>query len=121
MKIGCGGLSGSPGAALALYRELALLVAENLEHMHFEETENNAQLWAAYGDEELERIHQALLASVKPEIFSLGVRWMVPTMTPAERAGLLAHMPAEVVLGTRPLLGERDWAKLSAALGPVSQ
>jgi hypothetical protein len=109
------------GAALALYRELALLFAENLEHMHVEETENNAQLWAAYTDEELERVHQALLGSIKPEVFSLGLRWMVPAMTPAERAGLLAHLPAEVVLGTRPLLGERDWAKLTAALGPVSQ
>jgi hypothetical protein len=27
-------------------------------------------------------------------------------------------MPAEVVRGTRSLLGERDWAKLAAALGP---
>ena len=107
-----------PGAALTLYRELALLFAENLEHMHFEETENNAQLWGAYGDEELERIHQALLASVKPEVFALGIRWMLPAMTPAERVGLLAHMPAEVVLGTRSLLAERDWAKLTAALGP---
>ena len=105
-------------AALALYRELALLTAENLEHMHVEETENNAHLWAAYSDEELERIHQALLGSVKPEVFALGLRWMVPAMTPAERAGLLAHMPAEVVLGTRSLLAERDWAKLAAALGP---
>lgn len=106
------------GAALTLYRELALLVAENLEHMHCEETENNAQLWAAYGDDELERIHQALLGSIKPEVFALGIRWMLPAMTPAERAGLLAHMPAEVVLGMRSLLAERDWAKLTAALGP---
>jgi hypothetical protein len=106
------------GAALALYRELALLVAENLAHMHFEETENNAQLWAAYGDEELERIHQALLGSIKPEVFALGMRWMLPAMTPAERAALLSGKPAPLLELARTMLSERDWAKLTAALGP---
>jgi hypothetical protein len=116
------------GAALELYRELALFVAENLEHMHLEETENNAQLWSLYADEDLERIHEALLSSVKPEIFALGLRWMVPSMTPAERAalltGMLARMPSEAFAGVlgalRPHLAERDWAKLMAAIGPFS-
>lgn len=117
-----------PGAALALYRELALFAAENLEHMHVEETENNAQLWAAYSDEELQRIHESMLASIKPEIFSLGLRWMLPAMAPAERAGMLtgmlAVMPSEAFAGLlgalRPRLAERDWAKLMAAIGPFS-
>lgn len=110
-----------PGAATALYRELALFTAENLEHMHFEETENNAQLWTAYTDAELDRIHTAMLASIKPDIFSLGLRWMAPAMTPAERAGFAAHLPAQAVLGLRAVLGGRDWAKLTAAIGPVSK
>jgi Hemerythrin HHE cation binding domain len=117
-----------PAAVLALYRELALFTAENLEHMHFEETENNAQLWAAYTDAELQRIHQAMLASIKPEIFSLGLRWMVPAMAPAERAALLtgmqAVMPSETFVGVlgalSARLSERDWAKLMAAIGPFS-
>jgi hypothetical protein len=117
-----------PAAALALYRELAVFTAENLEHMHVEETENNAALWAAYDDAELERIHQALLGSIKPEVMSLGLRWMVPSMAPAERAafftGLRAGMPAETFAGIvatlRPYLAERDWAKLTAAIGPLA-
>lgn len=117
-----------PAAALALYRELALFVAENLEHMHHEETENNAQLWAAYDDAELGRIHQAMLASIKPDLFALGLRWMLPAMTPAERAaqcsGMQAGMPREAFAGIlgnlRPHLPERDWAKLMAAIGPFS-
>lgn len=115
-----------PGTASALYRELALFAAENFEHMHFEETENNAQLWASYTDEELGRIHEAMLASIKPEIFALGLRWMVPAMAPAERAalltGMLAVMPSEAFAGIlgalRTRLSERDWAKLMAAIGP---
>ncbi|MGD9952631.1 MAG: hemerythrin domain-containing protein [Burkholderiales bacterium] len=110
-----------PGAALALYRELALFVAENLEHMHVEETENNAGLWAAYTDEELEKLHQGMLASIKPEIMTLGLHWMAQAMTPAERAGLFSHLPPQLLEVARAALSERDWAKLTAAIGPVSQ
>src|SRR5213595_3460965 len=38
-------------AALALYRALALFIAENFEHMHVEETQHNAVLWTHYTDE----------------------------------------------------------------------
>jgi len=108
------------GAVLALYRELAQFTAENLEHMHFEETENNAQLWAAYSDDELQRIHEAILASIEPEIFTLGMRWMAPAMTPVELAAFAANLPAPVVLGLRDVLSERAWAKLTAAIGPIT-
>jgi hypothetical protein len=113
------GDAGRAGAVLALYRELAQFTAENLEHMHFEETENNAQLWAAYSDDELQRIHEAMLASIEPAIFTLGVRWMAPAMTPAELAAFAAHLPAPIVLGLRDVLSARAWAKLTAAIGPI--
>ena len=114
-------------AALTLYRRLALFVAENLEHMHVEETENNAVLWAAYTDEELREIEQMLLASVPPQWLAVFLRWMVPAMSPAERGGLMTGIqsgaPAEVFRGilamVRPHLGERDWAKLMAAIAPL--
>jgi len=109
-----------PTAVLALYRELALFTAENFEHMHHEETQNNAALWAAYSDEELERIHQTLLGSIEPGIFALGLRWMLPAMTPAERAGLLAGKPGPLLELARSALSERDWAKLTAAIGPLA-
>lgn len=114
-------------AALRLYRRLARFVAENLEHMHVEETENNAVLWAEYTDEELLEIEQALVAAVPPEWLTIYLRWMVPAMTPAERAAFLTGIqlgaPAEVferVLATvKPHLDDREWAKLMAALGPA--
>lgn len=114
-------------AALRLYRHLALFVGENLEHMHVEETTNNAVLWATYSDEELVEIHQAIVASVSPAMMAVFLRWAVPAMTPAERAGLFTGIqsgaPREVferMLATaRPHLGERDWTKLMAALAPL--
>jgi hypothetical protein len=114
-------------AALTLYRRLALFAAESYQHMHTEETENNAVLWAEYTDEELEEIHHAVVAVVPPQWLAVYLRWMVRAMAPAERAALLTgiHLgaPTELfdgILATvKPHLGERDWAKLMAALGPA--
>lgn len=114
-------------AAQRLYRQLALFVAENFEHMHVEETENNAVLWAEYSDAELGRIHDAIVAEVPPHEMAALVRWIVPSMTPADRAAMFADMqrkaPHEVVENllavVRPHLSELDWAKLMAAIGPA--
>lgn len=110
-------------AAQRLYRNLARLVAENLEHMHVEETDNNAALWDAYTDGELAQLQEALLATVSPDEMSLSLRWMLPAIAPAERAALFGALPpaahAQVLEALRPHLGARDWAKLTAAIGPL--
>lgn len=113
-------------AALELYRTLALYVADDLAHMHAEETENNALLWGQCSDEELKVVHQAIIASVGPQLMAEYLRWLAPALTPAERAGLLSEMqggmPSEVFAGVlqlvRSVIGERDWSKLLVALGP---
>jgi hypothetical protein len=115
--------------ALRLYRHLALFVAENLQHMHIEETANNAALWEHYTDAELMDIHHRLLATVSPEDKMQVMRWMVPALTPVQRAGVLgslkAEAPAEVldaVVGVvRPHLAIRDWSKLASAIGVPQQ
>jgi hypothetical protein len=80
--------------ALRLYRQLALFVADNLEHMHLEETENNATLWALYGDGELEALHDQILAAVGPDEMARTVRWLAASLTPQELAGLFAGVRA---------------------------
>ena len=115
-------------AALALYRELAVFVAENFLHMQVEETRNNASLWAAYSDEELIEIHDALVASIPPEEMASLLQLIVPALAPAERAqmvlGMQAGMPADAFDGAlavvRPVLSERDWRKLEAAIAPAT-
>ena len=47
-------------AALRLYRHLALFVADNLQHMHVEETENHATLIECYSEEDARDIGRAL-------------------------------------------------------------
>ena len=63
--------------ALRLYRHLALFVAENLRHMHIEETAHNALLWQHYSDAELLELHDRLLASLTPAEKELSARWMI--------------------------------------------
>lgn len=117
-------LATEPAAAPRLYRALAAFVAHNLEHMSVEESEHNAVLWATYSDEELMGIEQRIVASLSPEEGALTMRWILPHLSPAERAGMLAgvraHAPAEAFDGmlcmVRPLLGGREWLKLSQAL-----
>jgi hypothetical protein len=108
-------------AAFRLYRRLARFVGENLEHMDVEETLHNAALWAAYSDAELLEIHQRILASIEPAEIGRVLRWMLPAMTPAERAVMLAELPpplrAAAIEIARPHLDDAAWAKLARALG----
>jgi len=116
-----------PGAAAAhrFYRHLALFVAENLEHMNLEETAHNAALWADYSDAELAEVHQRLLASIDPAEMALALRWMVPALTPTERAAMFASMQQRMTPDAlrraleivRPHLNASAWGKLTRALG----
>jgi iron-sulfur cluster repair protein YtfE (RIC family) len=118
-----------PARALRLYRHLALFVAENLQHMHIEETANNAALWAHYSDAELMAIHKRLLDSIEPADQMETLRWMLPALNPQQRAAVLGDIQAEAppevldaVIGTvRPHLAMRDWSKLARSLGIPAQ
>ena len=112
-------------ATQALYRQLALFIAHNFEHMHEEETHHNQVLWDHYSDEELVRIHDALVASIPPHEMMVTARWLVPFMSPAERTALLsdmqAHAPAPVLAAVlahvQPHLTQPEWTKLARSLG----
>jgi len=79
-------------AGARLYRDLALFIAENFVHMHGEEVDNNAVLWASYDDEEIAAIERRIVGSIAPEQMSGVLRWMAPAMTPAERGRFFAQL-----------------------------
>ncbi|HET9025679.1 MAG TPA: hemerythrin domain-containing protein, partial [Burkholderiaceae bacterium] len=114
-------------AAMELYRQLALFIAENFEHMHAEETQNHATLTAHYNEAEVFAIEQAIVGSLAPEETMTVMRWMAPAAAPQERAALLSGLqqnaprPAfEAVLElVKPYLTGREWAKLGAVIGPM--
>jgi hemerythrin-like domain-containing protein len=119
----------APALALRLYRHLALFVAENFQHMHIEETAHNTALWTHYSDTELMQLHGRLMASIDPREHLLVGRWMVPALTPAERAavvgGMKAEAPPEAFLGLlahiRPHVDAKGWAKLARDVGLPQQ
>jgi hypothetical protein len=107
----------------SLYQELALFVADNLQHMNVEERENNEVLWSLYTDEELYRIHSEILASLEPETVTLNLRWILPNVSHQERAviltGLQNAMPIpafdQVLALIKPHLNDRDLRKLNVS------
>jgi hypothetical protein len=110
--------------AFGLYARLALLVAENLVHMHVEERENMAVLWAEYSDEELGAIEHQIVASVPPAVMGTAARWFMAGLNHFERVGWFQGMrqgaPPAVFEGmlaiARGNLSARDWTKLASAL-----
>lgn len=113
------------GALQGLYLELSLFVADNLHHMHVEETVHNTALWSAYTDEELRSVHDALVASIEPGEMMQVMRWMLPHLHAPERLAVLCGMkqgaPAPVFQAVmdlvQPHLATRDWVKLTQGLG----
>lgn len=116
----------TPSAQVAhtVYRRLALLVAENLDHMEIEEGRIQELLWAHLTDAELDELNGRIVAHVSPQEFAGLLEWMLPALTPMQRAGMLGQMrdraPAPVfegVLGiARAHLDPSGWVKLSRAL-----
>jgi Hemerythrin HHE cation binding domain len=121
-------LAAAPPAAgdvAGLYRRFALFVAENHEHMHNEETRNNAALWACYSDAELLDIHDRLIASIPPAELAETLHLMLPALNPQQRAGMLGAMQAKappaamqrMLAIAEDVLDRPGWAKLKLALG----
>ncbi|MEL0169044.1 MAG: hemerythrin domain-containing protein [Pseudomonadaceae bacterium] len=110
--------------AAQLYRKLAVFVADNLAHMHEEETDNNAVLWRHYSDEQIRDIEHRLVQSISPEDNARYMRWMLTAMNHQEREQLLSEMRAaapqpvfEGVLAiARGALPTLEWGKLELAL-----
>lgn len=109
----------------ALYLAVGVFVADNLQHMHQEETVHNAALWAAYSDDELIAIHNALVATIAPEDMLLAARWMLPQLNATERLDMLQGMRLgapepffDAVLDlARQHLSPAAWARLARGLG----
>ncbi len=112
-----------------LYRHLARFVADNLEHMAREESENNRVLWETHSDEEIMAIEGAIVASQTQEEAGRTLRWMLPAMSAQERLRFLGKMkevaPAgsveAVIARLRLHMRSADVRKLESGLGLVRQ
>lgn len=104
-----------------LYIKLSLFVGENFVHMYEEETENNRVIWECYTDGEIKALEGEIVASLTPEQNMIGLRWMIPAMSPKRRAEFLSGVQKMVpppafqmmMAGVRQFLSVRDWEKLA--------
>jgi Hemerythrin HHE cation binding domain len=111
-------------AADALYSKLALFIGENFVHMHTEETENNAVIWATHSDQDILSIHRAIMAALTPDEMASGARWMIAALNPPQRAALLSEIrqsaPPPVFEGllgmAKAHLSDLEWRKLAQAM-----
>lgn len=112
-----------PTLGRALYLAFGDLVAEDLAHMHGEETVVWPKLCAAFTDAELQAIEMTIVGSLSPEETMGFMRLMIPAINRTERAGMLGGMKAGAppeayrwVLdgAARPTLSAEDWADLEA-------
>ena len=111
-------------AAQDLYAQLSVFIAHNLEHMHVEETHNMAVLWTHLDDEALGALHGEIVAAIPAEQMNHFTRWIVPSISHAERVemfeGMRAAAPArafdEALALARSRLSQSSWSKLASAL-----
>lgn len=111
--------------ALRLYRQVALFMADIFFHMHEEESQHNALLWAHHSDAQIAAIEQRLQQSIPPAELAHTLGLLATALSPAERAQLFGQIqrdaPPAALQGlldsVRPRLDDRSWAKLARALG----
>jgi len=112
-------------AGKTLYLHFAAFFARELDHMNLEERVVQPLLERHFDDEELGRIHERLVAALEPAELMASARAMVPAMSRAERAALVAGAKANahpavfglILSELRPTLSEADFADLLADLG----
>lgn len=89
------GIEGAPSAlvpahARRLYLAFGHYVAQDLLHMYEEETVAQPHLWAAMTDAQIGAVEGAIMASVSPDNMAAFMGMILPALTPAERAAVLA-------------------------------
>ena len=112
-------------ACHALYRRYAVFAAEDLAHMHAEETELLAALHRSFSDEELHAIEGRIVAAIPPHKMAGYMALMAPALNHCERVELLAKLRQALpeaafeglLSGTiRPALAPADY---TAAIGEL--
>ncbi len=75
-----------------IYQATALFVAENFEHMNYEEREHNAVLWSGYDDQAILEIEHRIIASIPPDAMMAMVPWFIRGLNAVELSGMLGAM-----------------------------
>lgn len=104
---------GRAAALRRLYQRFALFVADDLSHMHEEETELMPLIQAHFGADEIVGIRERIVGAIPPDEMALFTRAMLGAATRPERVatvtGMSAGMPPEVFAGFMASVVGRPW------------
>lgn len=108
-----------------LYLQFSSFMADDLKHMHYEETVTLPLLQTLFSNTDLVAMEGEIVALVPPDKLIGFMQIMLPAMDPSERigfvSGLHANAPKElfhdiVERAAKPALGEEEWARMSRLL-----
>lgn len=107
------GVNDRPARLRKLYQRFALFVAEDLQHMHEEETEVMPMIAANFSADEIAAIEHRIVSNIPPAEMLGFMRYMLGATSKSERiemlTGMQAGMPAEVFAGFTAALAGPDW------------
>jgi hypothetical protein len=114
----------APAFGHAFVVGLSRFVGEMLVHMADEEERLMPTLQAAFDDAALQRIQQAIMASLPPEEKARALAWMLPALSAPEQADLLAGIRAAAPPAAfaaisdvaRRVLSAAEWSRLKRRL-----
>lgn len=108
-----------------LYQRFAIFVADDLAHMHEEETELMPLIAANFSAEEIDGIEHSIVSNIPPEKMARFGRFMLGAASRSERVamvtGMRQAMPVEAFDGLfTAIMGERwrfgDWERMEQVL-----
>ncbi|WP_347312770.1 hemerythrin domain-containing protein [Defluviimonas sp. SAOS-178_SWC] len=114
-----------PAKLRRLYQRFALFVADDLSHMHEEETELMPLIAANFSGEEIDAIEHSIVANIPPAKMAHFGRFMLGAASRPERIGMVGGMrqamPEEVFDGLfAAIMGEPwrygDWDRMEQVL-----
>jgi hypothetical protein len=124
LNLAAGGGAAAAAMGQAFVVGLSRFEGEMLVHMADEEERLMPALWAVFDDAALQRVHEALLASLSPAEKTEVLGWMLPALSAPERTELLTGVrktaPPEVFAAVegvaRRVLAPPDWSRLEQSL-----
>lgn len=96
-------------------------------HMSGEETETQELIWTHFTDEEIQGFQKQIVASIKPDLMLLWIKYIIPSQNLSERTGFLNGMKskapeeffASVMSVVKDSLPEEEFQKLEEELNSV--
>ena len=112
-----------------LYQRFSLFFADKVRHLHIEESNLNAALWAHYSDSELLELQDHMVQHLGPAELGVITHWLATAVTPQELVnflnGMQAKLPAQaytaLVEHARVRCGAVCWKKGTGADGAVNE